>query len=156
MTGLSSRIGEVLAIDRAAPAIEFEGRWWSWGDLAAIAAEVAARVPEPGAEVGVVLANRPDAVGRVLGVLQAGGCVVTLDPARADQPVASTIRPGVAVRMLTSGTTGPPRRVDLTYETFERVLVGAKHYESNQAADLRLRSGVAVVNAPLAVYYSAH
>jgi len=27
MTGLSSRIGEVLAIDRAAPAIEFEGRW---------------------------------------------------------------------------------------------------------------------------------
>jgi long-chain acyl-CoA synthetase len=150
MTGLSSRIGEVLAIDRAAPAIEFEGRWWSWGDLAAIAAEVAARVPEPGAEVGVVLANRPDAVGRVLGVLQAGGCVVALDPARADQPVASTIRPGVAVRMLTSGTTGPPRRVDLTYETFERVLVGAKHYESNQAADLRLRSGVAVVNAPLA------
>ena len=32
--------------------------------------------------------------------------------------------------MLTSGTTGPPKRVDLTYETLERVLVGAKHYES--------------------------
>jgi acyl-CoA synthetase (AMP-forming)/AMP-acid ligase II len=150
MTGLSSRVSAVLALDPTANATEFEGRWWTWGDLAAIAAEAAARVPEPGAEVGVVLANRPDAVARVLGVLQAGGCVVALNPARADQPVASTSRPGVAVRMLTSGTTGPPRRVDLTYETFERVLVGAKHYESNQAADLRLRSGVAVVNAPLA------
>jgi len=150
MTGLSSRVSAVLGLDPTANATEFGGRWWTWGDLAAIAAEAAARVPEPGAEVGVVLANRPDAVGRVLGVLQAGGCVVALDPARADQPVASTTRPGVAVRMLTSGTTGPPRRVDLTYETFERVLVGAKHYESNQAPDLRLRSGVAVVNAPLA------
>ena len=33
--------------------------------------------------------------------------------------------------MLTSGTTGPPHRVDLTYETLERVMEGAKHYESN-------------------------
>ena len=29
--------------------------------------------------------------------------------------------------MLTSGTTGPPNRVDLSYGTLERVLVGAKH-----------------------------
>ena len=58
-------------------------------------------------------------------------------------------RPGVAVRMLTSGTTGPPKRIDLTYQTLERVLVGAKHYESNRDADLRLRKGVAVVNSPL-------
>ena len=51
--------------------------------------------------------------------------------------------------MLTSGTTGPPKRIDLGYDTLERVLAGAKHYESNRAADLRLRSGVAVVNSPL-------
>jgi acyl-coenzyme A synthetase/AMP-(fatty) acid ligase len=51
--------------------------------------------------------------------------------------------------MLTSGTTGPPKRVDLTYQTLERVLVGAKHYESNRDASLRLRRGVAVVNSPL-------
>ena len=36
----------------------------------------------------------------------------------------------VAVEMLTSGTTGPPKRVPLTYETFWRVLAGAKHYET--------------------------
>jgi acyl-CoA synthetase (AMP-forming)/AMP-acid ligase II len=51
--------------------------------------------------------------------------------------------------MLTSGTTGPPKRVPLTYETFDRVLVGAKHYEKDQRSDVKLRSGVVVVNAPL-------
>ena len=73
-------------------------------------------------------------------------------------PLASASRPpapspaapsGVAVRMLTSGTTGPPKRVDLGYEMFERVMQGAKHYESNQDAALRLREGVVIVNAPL-------
>jgi acyl-CoA synthetase (AMP-forming)/AMP-acid ligase II len=57
--------------------------------------------------------------------------------------------PGVAVEMLTSGTTGPPKRIPLTYDTMWRVLVGAKHYESARHAELKLRSGVAVVNAPL-------
>jgi len=58
-------------------------------------------------------------------------------------------RPGVAVQMLTSGTTGPPKRVDLSYEMLARSLVGAKHYESRRDAELRLRAGVAVVSAPL-------
>ncbi len=58
-------------------------------------------------------------------------------------------RPGVAVRMLTSGTTGPPKRIDLTYQTLERVLVGAKHYGSTHETGARLRRGVAVVNSPL-------
>ncbi len=65
--------------------------------------------------------------------------------ARDDHPVF----PGVAVRMLTSGTTGPPKRVDLGYSMFERVMQGAKHYESNQSTELRLREGVVIVNAPL-------
>jgi acyl-coenzyme A synthetase/AMP-(fatty) acid ligase len=59
------------------------------------------------------------------------------------------LRPGVAVEMLTSGTTGPPKRIPLTYRTFETVLAGAKHYESRRDLDLKLRSGVAVINAPL-------
>ena len=58
-------------------------------------------------------------------------------------------RPETAVRMLTSGTTGPPKRVDLGYRMLERVLVGAKHYESNRDETLRLRRGVAIVNSPL-------
>jgi long-chain acyl-CoA synthetase len=53
------------------------------------------------------------------------------------------------VRMLTSGTTGAPKRVDLGYEMLERVLVGAKHYESSRDETIRLRRGVAIVNSPL-------
>jgi len=33
-------------------------------------------------------------------------------------------RPGVAVRMLTSGTTGPPKRIDLTYDMLARSVIG--------------------------------
>ena len=56
---------------------------------------------------------------------------------------------GVAVRMLTSGTTGPPKRIDLRYEMLDLVMRGAKHYETGTGTDLRLRSGVVIVNAPL-------
>ncbi len=61
----------------------------------------------------------------------------------------ATPAPGVAVRMLTSGTTGPPKRIDLRYEMLELVMRGAKHYETGTGTDLRLRTGVVIVNAPL-------
>ena len=69
--------------------------------------------------------------------------------ATTGDPRAEAGRPGVAVEMLTSGTTGPPKRVPLSYETLSRVLAGAKHYERNPDTDLRLRSGVIIVNSPL-------
>lgn len=53
----------------------------------------------------------------------------------------------VAVRMLTSGTTGPPKRIDLTYEMLARSVLGADP-ESNPAPTAP-RDGVAIVNAPL-------
>ena len=205
MTGLSERIAAVLALDPAAPAVEFGGRWHTWGELAETADQAAELVDVPGAEVGILLRNHPRHVGLLLGVLKAGGCVVTIDPGRIDTtaiglpvvvgdptdlddfgrlppttnlppkveqnplPFRGQVRggvgvpgqvrggvgvqrvgkPGVAVRMATSGTTGPPKRVDLSYRMLERVLVGAKHYESGSNAGLRLRRGVAVVNAPL-------
>jgi len=51
-------------------------------------------------------------------------------------------RPGVAVRMLTSGTTGPPKRIDLTYDMLARSVI-------TSPAPTGLRKGVAIVNAPL-------
>jgi acyl-coenzyme A synthetase/AMP-(fatty) acid ligase len=39
--------------------------------------------------------------------------------------------------------------VPLTYETFSRVLDGAKHYERNPNDDVRLRRGVTIVNSPM-------
>lgn len=198
-TGLPARIGDVLAVDPAADAIEFEGSWCSWGQLGDTVEQMAALVAHPGAEVGILLRNRPASIGLLLGVLRAGGSVVTINPARGrDRTRAdiesldlavlaggpddlvelvpgglgatmvsatdlgaplvvhqggsgarATARPVTAVRMLTSGTTGPTKRVDLSYRTLELVLEGAKHYESNQDGSVRLRRGVAVVNSPL-------
>lgn len=56
-------------------------------------------------------------------------------------------RPGVAVRMLTSGTTGPPKRVDLTYDMLAHSVLGPPNGRS--AAPTQLRRGVAIVNSPL-------
>jgi acyl-CoA synthetase (AMP-forming)/AMP-acid ligase II len=197
-TGLPARIGAILAVDPAVDAIEFESVWRTWGQLGKTVDQMAALVPHPGAEVGILLRNRPTSIGLLLGVLRAGGSVVTINPSRgidrtradvealglallAGGPddlaelaagtrattVAATdlglpliVQDGsassndgataeTAVRMLTSGTTGPPKRVDLSYRTLERVLSGAKHYESNQDESVRLRRGVAVVNSPL-------
>jgi long-chain acyl-CoA synthetase len=66
-------------------------------------------------------------------------------------PPASASHPtGVAVRMLTSGTTGPPKRVDLTYEALGASVAGAKYLESRARRDDGRLRGVAVVNSPLA------
>ena len=198
---LSTRLAEVLAVDPNAPALEFEGSWWTWGQLAETVTQTGALVTGPGVEVGLLLRNRPASIGLLLGVLVAGGCVVTVNPGRGrdrtrddvaalDLPVVAgepsdvaelmpdglratvatvselgkpfvvtpgragerpgdAVRPDVAVRMLTSGTTGPPKRVDLSYHMLERVLVGAKHYEANRDDRVRLRRGVAIVNSPL-------
>lgn len=193
---LSNRIAQMLAIDASAPAVEFERRWYRWGDLAATADAVAPHVV-PGERLAVLLRNRPPQVGLLLGLLRAGACVVTANPERGNERVRADLEslgvgtvagepadldhlapkvrwlasdtlgavdvtgdapaadphPGVAVEMLTSGTTGPPKRVPLTYETLSRVLAGAKHYERNATVntngDVRLRSGVIIVNSPL-------
>jgi acyl-coenzyme A synthetase/AMP-(fatty) acid ligase len=206
---LSRAIARVLELDRDARAIEFEQRWYRWGDLGATASAVGEHAGE-GTRVGVLLRNHPAHVGLLVGLLQAGACVVTINPARGRERVRVEIstldlpvvagepgdleefvepstraarlscadlgagvqllrRPGraaesmattdvpegtgrrraVAVEMLTSGTTGPPKRIPLTYETLHRVLVGAKYYETNTRSEPRLRQGVAIVNSPL-------
>jgi len=200
-TALAARIAEVVAIDPGAPAIEFEGRWSTWGALGSTIDDVAGAVTSRGERIGIILRNRPAHVGCLLGVLSANGCVVTINPQRgvertrdeisrlglssivgtADDladlvdpasapamiavddlgaaPVVTDRAPAapparlagadVAVEMLTSGTTGPPKRIDLTFSTLERVLIDAKYYERNRETAPRLRTGVAIVNSPL-------
>jgi acyl-CoA synthetase (AMP-forming)/AMP-acid ligase II len=204
MNPVSERLSAVLALDPAAPALEFEGVWSSWGNLAAAADAVDAVLRTvrlgPGSPVGLMLRNRPGALGTLLGLLRAGTCVVTVNPMlgaerlRADVPrlglplilgepedlallppedlpatargelgalgapiaITPSAKPpspsdasGVAIRMLTSGTTGPPKRIDLRYAMLDLVMRGAKHYESGTGEEVRLRSGVVIVNAPL-------
>ena len=189
---LVQRIADVLDLEPDAHAIEYGGQWISWAQLAASARRIAAVTA--GAEIGMLLRNRPGHVAAFLGVLLGGGTVVVINPSRGDErtktdikglqlPVivgerddlttllpagtpsvaisgllddADAIAPpardagppsGVAVRMLTSGTTGPPKRIDLSYDMLARSVMGP---EPDRAASPRgLRRGVAIVNSPL-------
>ena len=190
---LSRRIDAVLDLDPAARALEFDGTWHTFAEVATLARRVAALAGR--GRVGIMLRNEPAHVAALLGVLWAGGTVVVINPGRghdrtradiealrmpvlvglagdltalAGESAATRIaisdlqtppsvsevtapddsgRPGVAVWMLTSGTTGPPKRVDLTYDMLARSVIGADPEQA--AAPTRVRSGVAIVNSPL-------
>ncbi|MCV7030702.1 class I adenylate-forming enzyme family protein [Mycobacterium sherrisii] len=62
---------------------------------------------------------------------------------RGDTPAASC----VAVRMLTSGTTGPPKRIDLGYDVLARSVLGPDPEQAPPPTELR--RAVAIVNSPL-------
>lgn len=189
---LSQRIGTVLDLDPSAPALQYDGRWSSWGQLAQLARRIGALTGP--VRVGIMLRNQPAHVAALLGVLEAGGTVVVINPSRGDDRTRADIaalglpviigvaddiahlvtpvftgtvigisdldtapteapgtgiddarRPGVAVWMLTSGTTGPPKRVDLTYDMLARSVLGRQPWQ----APTELRRGVAIVNSPL-------
>lgn len=192
---LSRRIRDVLALQPDAPAIEYDGEWSTWGQIATLAAQVHG-VGVTGRQVGMLLRNTPVHVAGLLGVLLGGGTVVVVNPARGDDriradlralelpmvigeqddltrlvtaPGSATVaistlsdpirlkaaraqvpeqnRAGVAVRMLTSGTTGPPKRIDLTYDVLAHSVIGPDFEEAPSPTELR--AGVAIVNAPL-------
>jgi acyl-CoA synthetase (AMP-forming)/AMP-acid ligase II len=75
------------------------------------------------------------ALGAVVGA--DGSLAIATGVAAADAPRL----PGVAVEMLTSGTTGPPKRVPLLYATLEHSLLGSAP---------RPASGARIVWAPMA------
>ncbi len=64
---------------------------------------------------------------------------------------AAMLSPGVAIEMLTSGTTGTPKRIPLTRESFDASFAGFARYERGRdfADQPQLRSGVTIVNNPL-------
>jgi len=70
------------------------------------------------------------------------------EPARGGHPGT----PGIAIEMLSSGTTGAPKRIPLPYHNLERALLAAAAYETGRGEGdaARLRAGVAIVSAPMA------
>lgn len=65
------------------------------------------------------------------------------------KPKAPTL-PGIGVLMLTSGTTGPAKRIQLPYDNFERALFDAIHYESGGGGNqLQLKESAALLSTPL-------
>src|ERR1700739_2343891 len=90
---LSQRIADVLGLQPDARAIEYEGRWLSWGDVGEAARRIASLTAEPSADpqIGMLLRNRPGQVAAFLGVLLAGGTVVTINPSRGDERTRADI-----------------------------------------------------------------
>ncbi|OBB99041.1 class I adenylate-forming enzyme family protein [Mycobacterium sp. 852002-40037_SCH5390672] len=189
---LVRRIAAVLDLQPESHAIEYGGQWLSWAQVGALAQRIASATG--GAEVGMLLRNRPGHVAAFLGVLLGGGTVVVINPSRGDErtrtdiiglqlpaivgerddlttlvaagmptltisgllddadvsapPIGDAGAPSdVAVRMLTSGTTGPPKRIDLSYDMLARSVMGAE--PDRAPAPAELRRGVAIVNSPL-------
>jgi long-chain acyl-CoA synthetase len=97
---------------------------------------------------GVLAAARD--VGAAVVALDAGMVPVVLsaDERRGD-PARS--RPGVAVEMLTSGTTGRPKRVDIHAAKIWTALVAARSLEAHAAGPPvpELRSSVSLVHSPI-------
>ncbi|OBK12651.1 class I adenylate-forming enzyme family protein [Mycobacterium asiaticum] len=65
----------------------------------------------------------------------------------AASPTSAGACSGVAVRMLTSGTTGPPKRIDLSYDMLAHSTMGRDYRDAPTPTGLR--RGVAIVNSPL-------
>ena len=192
---LSRRVADVLALQPDTRAIEYDGAWCTWGQVAGLAHRIE-ELGVSGRQVGMLLRNTPAHIAAFLGVLLRGGTVVVVNPNRGDEriredladlalplvigtpadlsrlvatpgsdtvgitgvddpirvtPAAARVpdqsRAGVAVRMLTSGTTGPPKRIDLTYRMLAHSVIGEDF--ASAPAPTELRRGVAIVNAPL-------
>jgi long-chain acyl-CoA synthetase len=202
-SGARKRFGQLLDEAPAeAEVIDFEGAWWTWGQLHTLARELDALLTGlelgAGARVGLVLENRPEDVGVIAALLAGDRCLVTLSPLQPAERLAADItrsalpvvlaspdvldrpgvrdaivefgvaielsraaslrvlagsvrtdqqlNPGVSIEMLTSGTTGPPKRVELGDVQLNRALES-----SGQApkAGVLLARGVSLVSTPM-------
>ena len=99
-----------------------------------------------------VIIGGPDDLAKLVG--QESGSTLIAIASLDGEPKATSAgrghdaaRPGVAVRMLTSGTTGAPKRIDLTYDMLAHSVMGPEPAWSQTPEEVR--RGVAIVNAPL-------
>ncbi|MFC8430070.1 class I adenylate-forming enzyme family protein [Streptomyces sp. NPDC057253] len=199
--GLRTQLQALLAAAPSSdPAAGLGDEWWTWGQIRGIAESVDDLCDRlgltEGARVGLLLQNRPEFVGLLIGVLMSGRCVTTFNPLQpparlsADivknaPPVVIGLRnvvgvpevraaieahgvavvaepdgrldsgpavpgteegyaPGTAVEMLTSGTTGPPKRVRLGYAQFDSAFAA-----QGSGGVPRFTKSVGIVSAPM-------
>lgn len=215
---LLQQIQAVWSLDESAPALEFEGRWITWGELRDAALAIDGALARAGigvgAPVGVFLRNRPGLIVVLLSLLISRRCIVSLSPFQPpegihddlrklklpaviadaqDWAVAGTVDlaqdlgclglsltrdplaqpgvappevvskyqkhlphhedlPGTALEILTSGTTGTPKRVRISYRTMEDSIIDGTGTGSDgkvEKAALALKTAPAVMFAPL-------
>lgn len=109
----------------------------------------------------VIIAEREDVERAGVGAAAraAGANLIILDPELAGvtiersltDPITPTLFPGVAIEMLTSGTTGKPKRVPMRRAALDVSFAGVAAYERGRdyADAPRLRSGVSMIANPL-------
>src|ERR1700754_1543329 len=82
--GLAERIEHVLRLAPHSGALEFQGNWHSWGELAAAMVRRESVLADgglgEGAAVGVILRNRPGSMAAILQILASRRCVVPINP----------------------------------------------------------------------------
>jgi long-chain acyl-CoA synthetase len=181
---LSLSIGRTLREGGSADALEYDGTWYSWSDLAGLADRLAAMLDADcagAARFGLVARNRPVVLAAMLGLIARGHTVVMLHSAQKAERLAAEISglnlaaviaeenfwprhvlsaasaaglhaivlpeslsgeprivhptiaqtaqagdPAVALELLSSGTTGPPKRIPILWRTLELAL-GTAH-----------------------------
>jgi long-chain acyl-CoA synthetase len=211
MALITDKLRAIMALDPARAEIDFEGKDYSWGDLARVVGQIEAALDAmglpPEVRVGVLLRNRPGHIAAIMAVLSTDRCLVSLNPVLPDERLFADVEglelpaliadesdvarpglaesfaragsaviaigarlegvrliegcerpraamatsPGVAIEMLTSGTTGTPKRVPLTRVAFDASFAGFTQYERGRKFEdgPQLRSGVTMVNNPL-------
>jgi long-chain acyl-CoA synthetase len=211
MPSLSSIVRNVMAIDPAAPALEYGKVWHSWGELTGIieAIEGIYKVEgiAPGTRIGGILRNTPQIAAVIIGTIINDRCIVTLNPSLPDSKLANDItnlktpviialsadwqRPeileaarvsgalclevtgdvaapvkkifdktgtdflsdanGIGIEMLSSGTTGTPKRIPLKSENFSKMVLDAAVFENRDLdAAPKLSRAVSIANTPFA------
>lgn len=211
MASLSSIVREVLTIDPSAPALEYQKKWHSWGELTSIIDSIEAVLKEngigAGTRIGGILRNTPPMAAVIIGTIINDRCIVTLNPALPDSKLANDIvtlktpvliaqsedwqrtevvdaarnsgalclditgdqsapvkvlfektgtdfivdAEGVGIEMLTSGTTGAPKRIPLKAENFSKMVLDAAVFENRDlTAAPRLSEAVTIANTPFA------
>lgn len=176
----------VLALDPPAPALQFDHRWFSYGDLAAEIESTRSALRSldvrQGSTVATVLPNEPCGLVAMLAVVLERACMVTISPYRpADDlrrapaclavvgparsvpagtsvgswglavhrgEAGSPVPARTAVLMSTSGTTGEPKRVAISFETIDAVVGGVRSLAGGDAAALSLRDATTLVCFP--------
>ncbi|KQZ63869.1 AMP-dependent synthetase [Sphingopyxis sp. Root1497] len=209
MPTLNSIVRNVMAIDPAAPALEYQGQWHSWGDLSGVIDAVEALLQRhrigSGTRIGGILRNTPPMAAVIIGTITSDRCVVTLNPALPDEKLANDIialktpviiaqtedwqrapvrdavaqsgalgieitgdkdqparlimestgtdfhsdAAGIGIEMLTSGTTGAPKRVPLKAANFSKMVLDAAVFEKRDIdAPPTLSRAVSISNTP--------
>jgi long-chain acyl-CoA synthetase len=128
MTSLSDHARTILARAASAPAIEFEHRWHSWGELSAVAEAVTQALDASGigahAPVAFIPRNHPAAIATLLALIAQGRTIRMIYPFQSAEGIARNIaRLEVAAVVIHRQDVAPEVLAGLTQEGLAAVVL---------------------------------